>query len=403
MRTVSFRFDAMTLTLFSPDEDLDLFGYIEKCGYAVRDVKKDDELRKAQGYNPSNAKMIFLGNKWRTLQTREEYDSEGVFLGRSGLIALSGVELDEVPLRKLLLDFDSGSKATRFDTALDLTYLDDDMQSYNDLNYQEMREQQTRIASLCGFHSTYENGDIQNPVNAIRSGKRNKKKPIKTCSKTSSNGLTLYIGSRSSKFMVRMYDKSAETVKRVGIEIAPTLRFEIESKEEHAEAVRKYIINSDMAKDETAKHVWHGLTDDSIRFYRKRFAEELGLMTVKNVQLDYSKLESAKMRYEKWVRTQVAPSFRRKYNELSDEEKLRELSRLFLDKDMNTIIGHATAEETKTEAVKDDYVIRVIESDDDENKTTNVVEFPKSADEEREDSWRKYSKMYDEKASEIFE
>lgn len=340
MRTVSYRFDELTLSVFPPDYGkMDLFQYIEKCGYRVRDVTKRDEIRKAQGYDPKNAKMINIDAKWYTLQTREEWgknNEDAVFLGHSGLIVLSSSDLDKVHLKRLLKDFENGCKATRFDIAMDIVYTDSNGE-YGEYETKKLRKQQNEICKLVGFSENYESGNVQNPKNKILGGRRNSKHPISKCSKTVSNGLTLYIGSRSSKFMTRMYDKSAEVKNRIGEDIPPTLRFEIEAKQEQAQAVQRFIVKTDGKRDITAKRVWQGLADDNINFEvnetkRNTFAEQLKLEKAMEITLDYSRIENEKLEYEYWVQHQVAPSFRRKYGELSDEEQLKTLAYLFLGK-----------------------------------------------------------------------
>ncbi|GEK92217.1 replication initiation factor domain-containing protein [Alkalibacterium kapii] len=328
----SYRFDGLTLTVFPPEYDTEnlglVFELLNERGYEVREATKDDELRKAQGYNPNNAKMIKIEGRWFTLQTRMEWHKESkepLALGSSALVVLSSNDLDVVNIRKLFRNLDGMCKATRFDVAVDLTYKTDF----------DLLQQAIEIDRLVGYSPDYANGIKQNPENAIRSGRNNPKRPIKTASKTISNGMTLYIGSRSSKFMVRMYDKSAEVKKKLDIDMEPTLRFELEVKQEHAEAVRRFVQDSTSKKEKVAKMVWQGLTDDSIMFEvngkDETFSEVLALKKTREIQLDYSKVENAKMAYEVWVKKQIAPSFRRRYGELSREEKLEKLSELFLD------------------------------------------------------------------------
>lgn len=324
----SYRFDGLTLTVFPPEYNPEnhelIFELLGKRGYRVREVTKDDELRKARSYNPQNAKMIEIDGKWYTLQSRMEWHSESktpYAMGKSALIVLSSNDLDSVNLRKLFQNLDGMCKATRFDVALDLTY---------EIDFDAL-QQAIKIERLVGFSPDFANGLKQNPDNAMKSGRNNPKTPIRTATKTISNGLTLYIGSRSSKFMVRMYDKSAEVKKKLDIDMKPTLRFEIEVKQEHAEAVRRFILISESKKEQVAKMVWQNLTDDSIMFEDKTFSEVLNLEKTREIQLDYSKVENAKMAYEVWVKKQIAPSFRRRYGELSREEKLEKLSELFLD------------------------------------------------------------------------
>lgn len=335
MRTVSYRFDGLSLVIKSSSDKLALCSYIEKCGYDVRIPTPNDKIRVARSYHKENAKMMLINGNWYTLQTRSEYDNDGLFLGYSGLLVLSGADLDDIDLKELLTAFDDGSKSTRFDVAMDITYTDE----------LEMVEQQNRISRLCGFFPSYRNGDVQNPKNAIRGGNKNKRSPIKKCSKISSNGLTLYIGSRTSNFMIRMYDKAAETLSRLDVDIEPTLRFELECKQENAEAIRKYIVDNDKPINEVAKTIWQQLTNDNISFYDKTLSDELGINEVETVELDYSKIENKKMENDNWIKKQVVPSFLQTNNDLTTEQKARKLLLLFLDRDLEDII--ITADKNK--------------------------------------------------------
>lgn len=346
MISKSYRFDELSLAVFSPNYDeMDLTYFLESKGYKIREKKKDDEVRKAQGYNPQNAMMIELDGAWYTLQMRTEFNEDVESgkrfpIGLSGLIVLSSSDVSKVNLRELFKNLHGGCKATRFDVALDMTFSGrkkngEGKPVWNQTHDDEMHSLHTRVSRLCGFSPSYRGGDVQNPNNAIRGGNKNPKTPIKTCSKTISNGLTLYIGSRSSKFMMRVYDKSAEVLKRTEKAIAPTLRFEIEVKQEYAQAVQKFVENSlpTLKAEKLAEIAWQNLTNDSITFEDSEvmtFTEVLGLNKTKTVTLDYSKIENEQMSFDAWVRRQVAPTFRRKYNTLSDEEKLEKLKELFL-------------------------------------------------------------------------
>lgn len=317
MVNASYRFDEVALTIFPKEyqpnnQDL-VFDIISRQGYEVREPTKDDKLRKAKSYNPSNARMILIGDKWYTLNSRMEWD-ENRCLGYSCFIVFSGGDLDEIDLRQFLIDFDGYSKATRFDIAVDLMYD----------SFEDMSKQADKLCQLVGFTSDFENGNKQNPENSIRSGRNNSKKPIKKASKVVSNGLTLYIGSRSSKYFMRMYDKSAEVFSKTQQEIPPTMRYEIEAKAECSEAVRKYIIKTKTDIVETARRVWQNLNDDNIMFYDddkdKTFAQILYLDKARECQLDYSKIEGEKMEYLAWFKKQVSPSFRKMFADLSEEE-----------------------------------------------------------------------------------
>lgn len=340
MITNSYRFDAMTLTIFSPDYDeQDLFDYLASKNFSVREPKKTDELRKAQGYNPVNAKMILLNGEWYTLQVREEYTTDlhtgnAMLLGNTGLIALSSSEMDKVNIRDLLTRLEGGCKATRFDVALDRQFVlprknKKGEYEFSAENFAELDREHEGISRACGFSPDFSNGNVQNPDNDITGGRNNAKAPIRTCSKTISNGLTLYIGSRSSKFMMRVYNKTSEVKRRLDLDIPPTLRYEIEVKQEFAEAVQRLIVKSKYKHEVVAKIAWQNLTDDSLTFKNETMTDILELEKSKTVKLDYSKIDNDKMAYEVWVKRQVAPSFRRKYADLGFDEFMKKLQELF--------------------------------------------------------------------------
>lgn len=316
----SYRIDGLGLVL---KPDTSLVNELASLGYPVREPKMTDSLRRARGYNPANAKVISVAGKDYTLQTRPEIerDNNGQIhsLPDSGFIALSGGNFDHFPTKTFLNDIEPYVKCSRADVACDLVYS----------STQEMQEVQNHLAELVGFSPSYMDGNVQNPDNALTAGKHNSKSPITVATKTISNGLTLYIGSRSSKFMARIYDKSAEVLKKTEKKIAPTLRYECEVKQEIADGVRRYLTSSPYSASTTYKQLWHGLNNDFLTFNGETVGSVLGLDKAKDIDLDYSKVEGEPMEYDRWVRNMVAPKFRKLYSDLTYDKKIEKLCDLF--------------------------------------------------------------------------
>ena len=160
------------------------------------------------------------------------------------------------------------------------------------------------------------------PDNSITSGLNNINSPITKASKTVSNGATLYVGGRQSKFMFRSYNKTAEVFHKTGNVIPPTLRCELEVKQEIANGVRRYIIESETSRAVTSKNLWHNLANDFLTFDNKPLGEIMGLGGAKEIKLDYSKIEGNKMEYAHWVRSAVAPKFNKLYKDLTPDERV---------------------------------------------------------------------------------
>lgn len=310
----SYKLDAASVTI-TPSRDLQ--SELTKLGYPTRLPRPNDNLTTAKGYNKAQALVINLGGNDVTLQTRQEWetteDGNKIPLPDSGFIALKGNDLDNVPIRKFLQDIGEMGKGTRFDIACDLQYDDID----------ELYKTQDMLCELAGFSPSYHNGNIQNPNNSITSGRLNVHSPIRTASKTISNGATLYVGGRQSKFMFRSYNKTAEVLHKTGKIIPPTLRCELEVKQEIANSVRRYIVESETSRAVTAKNLWHNLANDFLTFDNKPLGEILGLGRAKEINLDYSKIEGNKMEYVHWVRSFVAPKFNKLYKDLKPDERAR--------------------------------------------------------------------------------
>lgn len=317
----AYRIDAASIVL-NPEENLE--AELNFLGFKTRVPNHKDILRTAKGYDKSRARIIDVGTGEYTLQMREEWqkleDGRSVRKPDSGFIALSGNDLEKVPLRQFLQSTNYMAKGTRFDVACDLIYKDVSM----------LENTQNKLSYLVGFSPDYKNGNVQNPRNSITSGRLNTNSPIRTASKTVSNGMTLYIGGRQSKYMARCYNKTAEVLTKTGNTIPPTLRVEHEVKQENADAVRKFIVSSKGTQSSTSKMLWHNLANDFITFKGETFGNVLGLGTAREIKLDYSKIEGNTMTYEFWVKSAVAPKFDKLYKDMSLEERVQQALRLML-------------------------------------------------------------------------
>jgi len=305
-------------------------------GYELRDPHDNEPIRLQRGYRPENALMLDIpfdekGHEFITLtvNTRPEED-ETV----TGFIAMSGKQLDYIPYEHIVRTYSDWIKGTRADVAVDITFP----------SQEELDEAHIKLCKKAGFDP--KRGKFtQNPDNDLAGGRRNKKRPIKKASLTASEGLTLYIGSRQSKFMVRAYDKSAEVLAKTGKVIEPTLRVEIEVKREAANGLVKKLINSQDLGHDLAPMLWNTLADDHISFKSatglETLAEVMGIDQAEIIKLDYSKIEGEKMEYERWLRKQAIPKYEREYGHLDVEDKVRSLSRIgfFSQEEMATILG----------------------------------------------------------------
>lgn len=313
--------DAMYMTLVPNCEDFRTA--FNSRGYELRDPYDGEAVRVQRGYKPENALMldIQIGEKeddvfTLTVQTRPEKEGK-----ESGFIAISGEQLDYVPYEDIIRTYGDWVKGTRADIAADITYA----------TKEDLDKAHIKLCKKVGFDPKRGNF-TQNPDNDIVGGRRNPKKPLRTASLIASNGLTLYIGGRQSKFMVRAYDKSAEVLAKTGEVIEPTLRVEIEAKQELANSVVREIINNVDLGHDLAPTLWHTLSDDHITFKKKdkkeTLAEVMKIDKAKVIELDYSKIEGRDLEYEHWVRTQVSPKFNKLYGHLGLEEKIKSISKM---------------------------------------------------------------------------
>lgn len=323
MKSVSYRMDAMYITL-TPEEK-DFRTAFNERGYELRDPHEGEAVRVQRGYRPENALMLDIQIGERedeiftlTVQTRLEKDGN-----ETGFIAMSGEQLDYIPYEDIVRTYKDWVKCTRADVAADITYT----------SKEELDKAHINMCKKVGFNPKRGNF-TQNPKNSIAGGRRNSKKPIRTASLIASNGLTLYVGGRQSKFMVRAYDKSAEVLAKTEEVIPPTLRIELEVKQEIANGIVKELINSVESGHSQAPTFWHTLSDDHIAFKKRvnteTLAEVMGMDKAEIIELDYSKIEGVSLEFEKWVRGQVSPKFNRLYGHMNLEEKIRSISKMGL-------------------------------------------------------------------------
>lgn len=320
-KTVSYRVDALSFTV-NPYENLEK--EMALAGYELREPEDDEAIRVARGYKKEDAKILDIAPMTKyhndddfmfafTVQTRNEREKP-----RSGFIAMSGEQLDYIDYKNLLMNLGNILKGTRVDIACDIEYG----------SKKEMSKAQRKLNRLVGFDPIKNNGKYtHNPVNDILPGNKKGSKKITTASITASNGETLYIGGRQSKFMVRVYDKSEEVKARTNEDIPPTLRIEIEAKKEVASSVIKHIINGSNPDE-----LWHTLMDDHLKFTKGSMSEIMEIDKAEKVTLDYSKIEGESLELWAWIDRQVAPAIKKDevFKKMSREEKIEKLIKHFL-------------------------------------------------------------------------
>lgn len=366
-KSASYKTDWFSIPLrFKDAEEKKAFGKFDlekelmKRGYIVREPEKDDELRGAKGYSLDNARIIRLGDCEFTLNKKQEYekvlneDLEEMFVPDyiSGFLSLSGNDIEKVGfdvIKKFLADTESFSYLTRFDIACDVGFKKEE----------DTEKALYSFAKASGMSPEYKNMMTQDPENRLAPGLKNQSNGITRASITASNGATVYIGGRESKFMIRAYNKRAEVLSKSKGEkdIGPLMRVELVAKEELAEASRKMLLSSKANNEEAFKMLWHNLADDRISIKKEvgsdeteRLGEFMDIGSARKVNLDYTKYEGDSMEYEAWVKTMVSPKFNRLANDekLTAKESLEKWLRLSMVKDM--------PKETK------DYFEKVIEN-----------------------------------------
>lgn len=334
LKSVSYRLDAMYMTL-TPTKNtrsfMDSFNRESRDKnkpYRLREPKNRQEIRVQKGYDPERTLMMDLDIGNEIIHTvnvfvkleRKDYESY-----ETGFIMFAGRQLDYVPYEDIMKTFESWVKVTRSDVAADLTYS----------NSEKMHREHMKLCRYAGFNPKAKISEVykQSKKNALTGGGRNKRSPIRKAELHTSNGLTLYIGAKKGRFRVRVYDKSAEALKKTGVEMEPTLRLELEVGDELATAVSKELlkVNKETTKRGYGHHLapwlWHTLADGHISFTpqvnTRTLGEVMGMDNVSHIQLDYSKIEGKKLEYYEWWRKQVAPSFNKLHDHMSDLEQIK--------------------------------------------------------------------------------
>lgn len=317
-KTVSYRVDALSFTV---NPKVDLEKEMALAGYELRDFEDDEEPRTAKGYKKQDAMMMDMAPVIKqssdddfmfgfTVQTRNENEKP-----RSGFVAMSGKQLDYVDYKDLLIGLKDILKGTRVDIACDIEYGSEE----------EMIKAQQKLNKLVGFDPS-KNGDrlTHNPENDMLPGDKKGSKKITSASMIVSTGETLNIGGRQSKFMIRVYDKSAEVKSKTDEIIPPTLRIEVEAKKEVASSVINHIING-----ASPEELWHTLVDDHLKFTKGSMSKIMGIDKVEKVTLDYSKIEGESLEFWTWIRRQVVPAIRKDelYKSMSREERIKFLEK----------------------------------------------------------------------------
>lgn len=248
-----------------------------------------------------------------------------------GLISLGGSDLNNIDGLKTLtalgLPEENGvlydemkGRITRLDLALDLFLgTGDEAQFLLDKMFK-------KLSRACGYKSGLQKFDMSKTK--ILSGK-NKNSRIESCELHTSNGTTLYIGSHSSNFMMRVYDKTAELNK--GLDESKKiddkiLRLELQTRQDLAHSVAKSITRK--AKDDEVDSIndidisyllglWHTVVDEHLRFKTNK-GKAASVWTFlelpdkpKIVEFDYMRYDRQKLSTETWLRTQVSKAFRR--------------------------------------------------------------------------------------------
>ena len=358
IKSVSYRIDAMYMTFIPPVDTPRLMHEFNKESakkgrpYMLRKPRKGEHIKVQQGYDPTRAMMLDIRVGGRITHTITMHANLEGDRKETGFMMLAGRQLDYVPYEDIMATFADWIKVTRSDVAADLEYSSPEAQHRAHMKLCRLAGFDPRRAGVGGAYK-------QSKTNALTSGTRNKRSPIKTANLYMSNGLTLYIGGKFGKFRVRAYDKTAEVYAKTGEEIAPTLRIELQAKKELATAVSKHILNTNASNIKNghghrlAPSLWNTLADAHISFIprtrQRTLGEVMGMDKAEHVQLDYSKIEGRKMEFSKWWRKQVAPSFNNLHDHMNDLEQLQAFWELTkgepldlekLAKELEVIQGH---------------------------------------------------------------
>lgn len=238
-----------------------------------------------------------------------------------GLIQLSGRELYDFNWLSFLktrgLLSEGTGRITRFDLPLDIDFGEgEDACLKKDDFFRKL---------IKAFAFDIETGKVDNKKSILESGidAFGKKSKIYTVSITASNGTTIYIGSRQSQFMLRIYDKTAEHNAKVPDENKLTnqiVRCELELKDALATTVvndlmRRYNNTSDIEVSYLLR-VWQTLVNSKMRFrFRndktRTFFQQFGLGdNAEMIPFDYIKFDRKQLEKLAWLKNQVGPTMR---------------------------------------------------------------------------------------------
>lgn len=232
----------------------------------------------------------------------------------STIMPYSGSVVAAIDWQNLIKGFGQDGASSRIDLALNLEYE----------TLEDMRKVQGFLIKLCGivFDRSISSPTRKKEYSLITAGKYNEKSPIKSANLVVSNGGTLYIGSRTSPFFARVYDKTADMKKKLGIDIPPTLRFEIECKKELADFCYKEILDFDCAPEEIVARLWKTCTDQYLTFGGKECSDLLKIDGHETLPFKLEKRERRSARLSYTLKSQYSKAVREATAGLNDVEKL---------------------------------------------------------------------------------
>ena len=232
----------------------------------------------------------------------------------STIMPYSGSVVAAIDWQNLIKNFGHDGASSRIDLALNLEY--DSME--------DMRKVQGFLTMLCGivFDPRVGAPTRKKEYSLITSGSSNKKSPIRSANYIVSNGGTLYIGSRTSPFFARVYDKTADMKKKSGIDIPPTLRFEIECKQELADYCYNEIIKFGGCAEAIVAILWKTCTDEYLTFGGKTCSDLLKIEEYEPLPFTLEKRERHTARLSYILKSQYSKAVREATAGLNDMEKL---------------------------------------------------------------------------------
>ena len=232
----------------------------------------------------------------------------------STIMPYSGSVVAAISWQNLIKGFGQDGASSRIDLALNLEYE----------TLEDMRKVQGFLIKLCGivFDRTISAPIRKKEYSLITAGKSNTRSPIKSANLVVSNGGTLYIGSRTSPFFARVYDKTADMKTKTGLDIPPTLRFEIECKKELADFCYKEILDFDGSSEEIVARLWKTCTDAYLTFGGKECANLLKIESYEPLPFKLEKRERRSARLSYTLKSQYGKAVREATSGLNDMETL---------------------------------------------------------------------------------